>query len=513
MSSFAATRGVVIFALLMAAVFTVQSVMAEEKGNAQGSGLNIITSVPRNMTYQGILKDANGDPIPETVVNIRFRIYNVPTGGIELLTRDIQDTTDTGGHFTAELENINLPFDEDYWLELRVNGEYLTPRQKLNMSAYSARADTADYAFDAPGAMSYWHIEDSVLTTDDLWGITRGNADNVNWGNDAWSVVNLGVACTTGVSGEDYWYPTIGGGWQNEAWLYCTVAGGIGNKARMFSTAICGGENNLADGQYASICGGEENNAGSNYASITGGYQNSAGFFSFVGGGGSNTAENYGVVCGGWGNTADGSGCSVLNGTGNIVSAENCTILGGDNNRITANGDYALVFGEDIYANSTAPRCYFFNGTYDGRVGINRDDNDGGISHPIHVGTDGLNGNGARLTIGGTWTNGSSRDFKENFKSLEPNELIAKINTIEVASWNYKGSEERHIGPVSEDFVAAFDVGTIRESDGRRDNQYLAASDVAGVALAGVKELLRENRELKDIISDLENRITELENR
>jgi hypothetical protein len=465
------------------------------------------------MTYQGILKDANGDPIPETIVNIRFRIYDVPTGGIELLTRDIQDTTDTGGHFTAELENIYLPFDEDYWLELRVNGEYLTPRQKLNMSAYSARADTADYAFDAPGAISYWHIEDSVLTTDDLWGLTRGNADNVNWGNDAWSMVNLGVACTTGVSGEDYSYSTIGGGWQNEAWLYSTVAGGIGNKARMFSSTICGGENNVADDQFTAIGGGEENIAGSDYAVIAGGYQNSAGFYSFVGGGGTNSAESYGVVCGGWGNTAYGNRSIILGGDINDNSGDYSTILGGDSNQITSVANYSLVFGEGVYANSTTPRCYFFNGTNDGRVGINRDDGDGGISHPIHVGTDGLNGNGARLTIGGTWTNGSSRDFKENFKTLEPNELMTKINELEITSWNYKDSEEKHIGPVAEDFVAAFDVGTIIESDGQRDNQYMAASDVAGVALAGVKELLRENRELRDLISELEERITELENR
>ena len=66
---------------------------------------------------------------------------------------------------------------------------------------------------------------------------------------------------------------------------------------------------------------------------------------------------------------------------------------------------------------------------------------------------------------------------------------------------------------MAEDFVAAFDVGTIRDSDGKRDDQYLAASDIAGVALAGVKELIQENRELRDLISQLERRITEMENK
>jgi hypothetical protein len=361
--------------------------------------------------------------------------------------------------------------------------------------------------------MSYWHIEDSVLTTDDLWGLTRGNADNVNWGNDAWSMVNLGVACTTGYSGEDYSYSTIGGGLQNEAWLYSTVAGGGGNKALMFSTTVCGGENNVADGQFAAICGGEENYAGSDYAAVTGGYQNSAGFYAFVGGGGTNSAESYGVVCGGWGNNADGNRSIILGGDINSNSGDYSTIVGGDNNQITSNANYNMVYGEGVYANSASDACFLFNGTNSGRLSINYDSNDGSNVSPIVVGTNSNNGNGAYLSPGGSWNSGSSREFKENFKALEPNELMTKINALEIASWNYKNSDEKHIGPMAEDFVAAFDVGAIRESDGQRDNLYLAASDVAGVALAGVKELLRENRELRALISELEERIMELENR
>jgi hypothetical protein len=134
-----------------------------------------------------------------------------------------------------------------------------------------------------------------------------------------------------------------------------------------------------------------------------------------------------------------------------------------------------------------------------------------GVLYPIHVGTDATNGNGAYLSEGGVWTNGSSRAFKENFQTLDSGRLLSKISGLKVDSWNFKDSDEKHIGPVAEDFVAAFDVGIIRESDGQRDNQYLAANDVAGVALAGVKELIQENRELRDLIGQLERRITELE--
>jgi hypothetical protein len=39
---------------------------------------------------------------------------------------------------------------------------------------------------------------------------------------------------------------------------------------------------------------------------------------------------------------------------------------------------------------------------------------------------------------------------------------LAKIAALPVESWNYKNTTERHIGPVAEDFVAAFDVGTVK---------------------------------------------------
>lgn len=455
------------------------------------------------MTYQGILKDADGEPIPETTVDIRFRIYDVPTGGIDLLSRDVQVTTDAGGYFTAELDNIYLPFDEEYWLELRINGEYLSPRQKLNMSAYSARADTADYAFDAPGANSLWHIEEDVLTTDDLWGITRGNTDNVNWGEYTWSIINLGVACTTGVEGENFWYSTISGGWQNVAYPNCTVAGGVGNKAYQYASTIGGGYDNVANGWYSTIGGGQENYAEDQYATIAGGFQNTADFYSFVGGGGSNSAESYGVVCGGSGNTANGNRCSILGGSGNSNSGDYSAILGGRDNQITSNSNYVLVFGEGVYADSPLDKCYLFNGTNSGRLAINYDSNDGPYVSPIQVGTNTSNGNGAFLSGGGSWTNGSSRSFKDNIQPLDGKELLAKISSLDIPEWDYEDTDEHHIGPMAEDFVKVFDVGTVRD-DGTRENMYLAAGDVAGVALAGVQVLLEEIESLKQRIAELE---------
>ncbi len=94
------------------------------------------------------------------------------------------------------------------------------------------------------------------------------------------------------------------------------------------------------------------------------------------------------------------------------------------------------------------------------------------VNYPIHVGTDISNWNGAHLTVDGVRVNGSSGELKENLQPLDSSELLERLSRTPVEAWNYRGTDERCIEPVAEDFVEAFDVGTIREEDDRRENQY-----------------------------------------
>jgi hypothetical protein len=150
-----------------------------------------------------------------------------------------------------------------------------------------------------------------------------------------------------------------------------------------------------------------------------------------------------------------------------------------------------------------------------GFLGLNRPL---GITNPIHVGTDATNGNGAYLSAGGTWTDVSSRDKKERFTQLDPGDVLSRIAQLPVEGWFYKGTEEYHIGPYAEDFYASFGTGVREfiESDSlgrivRRPNpevsQALAARDVAGVALLGIKGLLEENKALKEELAQLKSEL------
>jgi regulator of replication initiation timing len=292
-------------------------------------------------------------------------------------------------------------------------------------------------------------------------------------------------------------------------------------------SVIGGGENNTASGVYATVGGGWFNTASSGYATVGGGYANTASsaFGATVGGGWRNTASGLtATVGGGERNTASGNSATVGGGEGNTAGGEDATVGGGFENtawgnysvvpggrRNTANASYNLVFGENVGPSvAESHRVYFFSPANSGFLVINRLDGD----HPIHVGTNGTNGNGAHLTNAGVWTNGSSRSFKERFVQYRPAEVLEKILQLPVEGYFYKGTQEYHITPMAEDFYRLFGTGVheIIETDStgqlvRRPNpdvdKYLAASDVAGVALLGVQALHEENAQLRQRVFDM----------
>jgi hypothetical protein len=145
------TFSVVMLALIVSSLALTTSMASEEGKEVSFT----ITSVPRDMSYQGILKDDTGTPVTDTTVNITFRIYDDPSVGDLEWSEVVGITTDDGGYFTATLSNVNISFDEDYWMELEIDGQILTPRQALTMTAYAAVSDTADYAHASDLALPY----------------------------------------------------------------------------------------------------------------------------------------------------------------------------------------------------------------------------------------------------------------------------------------------------------------------------------------------------------------------
>jgi hypothetical protein len=106
-------------------------------------------------------------------------------------------------------------------------------------------------------------------------------------------------------------------------------------------------------------------------------------------------------------------------------------------------------------------------------------------------------------TFLGTVTPGSSRTIKEDFSAVNPREMLRKVVDLPITSWNYKREPEmRHIGPMSEDFHAAFAVG---------GDKGISVTDSAGVALAAIQGLNEVVQEKDNQIADLKSRVETLE--
>ena len=266
----------------MLVIFVVGALSWPETNLALGAEIgqgetNIILSVPRSMTYQGVLKNSGGEPLPDSFFDMTFRIFSQESGGAILWSQAASDTTDADGHFTITLVNLNLPFNQDYWLELEIGGQVLSPRQKVAMAGYAARSDTAGFALSVLGGSSRWTLLGSALYTNSLWGIARGGASNSLRGTATETMVNLGVSCTTGTSLTNWGYSTVGGGYHNTAsHQYATISGGYHNRATAGGATVSGGVEDTASGLYAAVGGGWANVASEDAAMIPGGLENEA---------------------------------------------------------------------------------------------------------------------------------------------------------------------------------------------------------------------------------------------
>jgi hypothetical protein len=92
----------------------------------------------------------------------------------------------------------------------------------------------------------------------------------------------------------------------------------------------------------------------------------------------------------------------------------------------------------------------------------------------------------------------SSRSRKEHLVPVDPDALLERLGQVPVYEWNFRGDESgaRHVGPVAEDFHAAFALPG-------QSAAHLSITDVAGISLAAIQALERrvaaleaENRRL-----------------
>jgi trimeric autotransporter adhesin len=368
-----------------------------------------------------------------------------------------------------------------------------------------------------------------------------------NTANDTFATVAGGLGNTARLKA------TVSGGQQNAAsGNFATVGGGLDNSAAAYSATVAGGFGNNAIGQYSTATGGYGNQATSDYAAIGGGY-------------GNNATALYATVAGGFDNFASGQASfaagshakTILDGAFVWADAHASDFNTSSPNEFAARATGGVRFVTNIDGAGNALRTVYINSNGEMTFGTTTRQmlklwDDGNFSH-YGIGVQNSatyfrTGDGANFAwfAGGSHSDTtfdpgvapgspallmtlspsntasaptgtaraqsflsvSDRNAKADFAPVDAGAVLAHVVALPVTTWVYRTDPATpHIGPVAQDFHAAFRVGS--------DDRTINTTDEGGVALAAIQglnaKLERQVAEKEEEIEELRRHVHELE--
>ena len=308
--------------------------------------------------------------------------------------------------------------------------------------------------------------------------------------------LGIGIIPASGAGYRLMWHPfkaafraggTDDGGagnyWDDANVGFYSWAGGNQTKATAFATFAFGDQVSVTGVDAAGFGG---SNVVGGTAAFSAGASNHACGFGSVAIGFTNTTGAISPTC----NTG-GQG-SVAIGYRVTADCDYCVALG---HRASANGhDGAFVIGDQSTTDSVEASA---NNQFSSRYA-------GGY----RLFTNATTTTGVSLNAGGSsWNVISDRNAKENFRSVSNQDILKRIRSMPISTYNYKDDpfKARHIGPMAQDFQKAMKL-----SD---DDKTINMSDLDGVTLAGVRALEERTRELQSELDSKSAKIKSLEAR
>ena len=241
-------------------------------------------------------------------------------------------------------------------------------------------------------------------------------------------------------------------------------------------------------------------------------------------------------------NTASGAGALRSNTTGSFNTASGVLALA-DNTTGTSNtasGNSALssnttgegntASGVDaLFSNTTGERNTAsglaalgtnVSGSNNTAMGRGADVSTGGLTNATAIGANAKVDASNKIRLGDpnvtviegevAYTFTSDKAKKENFQPVDGEEVLSKLRSLEISSWNIIGQDPekfRHYGPMAQDFFAAFGkdgVGTIGTAT------TINTGDLAGILMIAVQRLEERNVELKARVEELQQAIEKM---
>ena len=104
--------------------------------------------------------------------------------------------------------------------------------------------------------------------------------------------------------------------------------------------------------------------------------------------------------------------------------------------------------------------------------------------------------------------NASDRNIKSSFKTVDAGQVLAKVASLPMSTWIYNkdATGVRHLGPMAQDFHAAFGLNGM-------DERHIAIVDEGGVALAAIQGLYQQNGRLAQQNQALQGQLVALDQR
>jgi len=282
----------------------------------------------------------------------------------------------------------------------------------------------------------------------------------------------------------------IAGGTYNHidpAAVYGTIAGGNANavQANAYEATIGGGYQNYTFGPYATVPGGEYNVASAEYTFAAGQQAQAVHAGAFVWADAQNSVFSSAGI-----NTFN-----IRASGGVYLDPSTPAINFGGSQGVTEQmlNLYGTGYGIGVQSNTEYYRTAGGFAWYKGGTHNNGQNNAGGGTTMMLLSSSGL-------TVNGTFVNSSDRNAKEDFAAVNPQAVLDKVAAMPITQWVYKtDTGTRHIGPMAQDFYAAFNVGP--------DERHITTVDEGGVALAAIQGLNAKVEEKEKRIQEQEARI------
>jgi hypothetical protein len=278
------------------------------------------------------------------------------------------------------------------------------------------------------------------------------------------------------------------------------VGAGDGNIAGTAQAVVGGG---VLDRILATTAGGS---TGAVNAVIGGGYEN---IIEATASGGA----AYAVIAGGLTNLVTGATAALGGGAKNDAAGSYATIPGGFSNRAAGTGSFAagtksgaLHDGTFVWSDDAGSAALSSTAAYQFLARA---------SGGFYLYSNAAATAGVKLAPGsGAWASLSDRNMKSAIQPLDGRAMLDRVVRLPVSVWSYTSERGvRHVGPMAQDFYAAFKVG--------EDDRHITTIDEDGVALAAIKSLYedsernnvsaeRENAALRENVSTMQHELTQL---